>query len=174
MPEPLKNPHWGCQLPCCSGLKKGYWSCPNHRYSQTALSRDRWTGHVSFSTVPPLTTQHFNMHHLIFIFTSQTVNGRHSETGTNLFSCSCQGLPPSGKVTVSTSGSSNHSNSLGFSDTRHELAAWVAPTWDWETSMAPAESLHFLSLITKLNGTWKVCFLVHPGTQYVAPPWGLL
>lgn len=128
MPEPLKNPHWGCQLPCCSGLKKGYWSCPNHRYSQTALSRGRWTGHVSFSTVPPLTTQHFNMHHLIFIFTSQTVNGRHSETGSNLFSCSCQGLPSSGKVTVSTSGSSNHSNSLGFSDTRHELAAWVAPT----------------------------------------------
>lgn len=40
--------------------------------------------------------------------------------------------------------------------------------------MAPAESLHFLSLITKLNGTWKVCFLVHPGTQYVARPWGLL
>lgn len=115
MPEPLKNPHWGCQLPCYSGLKKGCWSCPNHRYSQTALSRGRWTGHVSFSTVPPLTTQHFNMHHLIFIFTSQTVNGRHSETGSNLFSCSCQGLPPSGKVTVSTSGSSNQPfQLLGF------------------------------------------------------------
>lgn len=128
MPEPLKNPHWGCHLPCCSGLKQGCWSCPNHRYSQTALSRGRWTGHTSFSTVPPLTTQHFDMHHLIFIFTSQTVNSSHSETVTNLFICSCQGLPPSGKVTVSSSGSSKHPNSLGFSDTTRIWASCLSGT----------------------------------------------